>query len=153
MTDRTARQLATPSLVALLAIAPLVTGCGRGDHQVAQADSLSRDLQLAPLDTTAKINDQPVADTTTKPAAVDTPATPPVVKPTPTPVAPKPKPVSQPKPKPPASPPAPTRPSTLTAPAGRVITASVPDTISSRKNKPGETIAVGLAQRASAARS
>ena len=46
MVNRTALQL---TLVALLAS----TGCGRGDNaRVAQADSLNRDLQLAPLDTT-----------------------------------------------------------------------------------------------------
>ncbi|MBA3258758.1 MAG: hypothetical protein H0T68_04745, partial [Gemmatimonadales bacterium] len=36
-----------------------VAACGGGDRQeVATADSLSRDLQLAPVDTTAELNDQ-----------------------------------------------------------------------------------------------
>ncbi|HEX2636917.1 MAG TPA: hypothetical protein VHL81_07285, partial [Gemmatimonadales bacterium] len=38
--------------------------CGRGDRRdVASADSLNRDLQLAPVDTTATLNDRPGADT------------------------------------------------------------------------------------------
>jgi hypothetical protein len=141
MVNRTALQLALVALVAS-------TGCGRGDRsETAQADSLSRDLQLAPLDTTAKISDAPVADTTTKPVAVvDSVKKPTVVASTPAPVAPKPKPVSEPKPKSPAMPPAPTRPATFTAPAGRVIMATVPDTITSRHNKPGETIAATVTQ-------
>ena len=41
------------TLLAALALAALA-GCGGGDRQeVAAADSLSRDLQLAPVDTTA----------------------------------------------------------------------------------------------------
>ena len=41
-----------------------VAACGRGDkREVASADSLSRDLQLAPVDTTAALNDRPSADT------------------------------------------------------------------------------------------
>ena len=38
--------------------------CGRGEKRdVASADSLSRDLQLAPVDTSATLNDQPAPDT------------------------------------------------------------------------------------------
>ena len=38
--------------------------CARGEKRdVASADSLSRDLQLAPVDTTAALNDRPSADT------------------------------------------------------------------------------------------
>ncbi|MBA2458521.1 MAG: hypothetical protein H0V43_06145, partial [Gemmatimonadales bacterium] len=37
-----------------------VAACGGGDRQeVATADSLSRDLQLAPMDTTPELNDRP----------------------------------------------------------------------------------------------
>ena len=39
-----------------------VAACGRGDKRdVASADSLSRDLQLAPVDTSAALNDRPSA--------------------------------------------------------------------------------------------
>ncbi|MBA3497431.1 MAG: hypothetical protein H0T86_10020, partial [Gemmatimonadales bacterium] len=49
-------------LAALLLLA--VAACGGRDRQeMASADSLSRDLQLAPVDTTAELNDQPAADT------------------------------------------------------------------------------------------
>ena len=69
--------LATLTLVALAA-------CGRGDRSdVASADSLNRDLQLAPVDTSAVLNDQPSADTAT-PAPPATPAPAPASKPKPT---------------------------------------------------------------------
>ncbi len=59
--------------------------CGGGDRRdVATADSLSRDLQLAPVDTTAELNDQPAP-------AADTAPTP-APEPAPPPPAPKPKP-------------------------------------------------------------
>src|SRR5215207_1109390 len=68
----------TLAALTLLALA----GCGRGDKsEVASADSLNRDLQLAPVDTSAALNDQP-ADTVATPAPA----------PTPKPAAPKPKP-------------------------------------------------------------
>jgi len=52
--------LATLTLAALAA-------CGRGDRSdVASADSLNRDLQLAPVDTSATLNDRPSADTAIK---------------------------------------------------------------------------------------
>jgi hypothetical protein len=102
--------LATLTLIA-------VAACGRGDRQdVATADSLSRDLQLAPVDTTAVLNDQPApaADTAPTPAPVPEPA------PAPPPPAPKPKPKPKPAPKPAAPAPAPAAnaaPTTPEAPA------------------------------------
>ena len=40
-----------------------VAACGGGDKgDTATADSLSRDLQLAPVDTTAELNDRPTAE-------------------------------------------------------------------------------------------
>ena len=45
------------TMLAVFAALALV-GCGRGDkREVASADSLNRDLQLAPVDTTAPLND------------------------------------------------------------------------------------------------
>jgi hypothetical protein len=108
--------------------------CGRGDRQqAAAADSLNRDLQLAPTDTAApQLSDRP-ADTarTTEPA-------------NPAPAAPKPA-ASKPKPKPA---PARTAPSAETktpaAPAslaaGTAIDATLKDSISSRTNKVGDVI-------------
>jgi hypothetical protein len=58
----------TRTLLTVLAVAGLAA-CGGGDRQqVATADSLSRDLQLAPVDTSAPLNDQPAADTAPTPA-------------------------------------------------------------------------------------
>jgi hypothetical protein len=45
-------------LFAALTLATLAA-CGGDRRDVAAADSLSRDLQLAPVDTTAELNDQP----------------------------------------------------------------------------------------------
>ena len=52
-----------------------VAACGRGDKRdVASADSLSRDLQLAPVDTTAPLNDRPSADTARRGGTAPAPA-------------------------------------------------------------------------------
>lgn len=65
-------------ILALMAIAGMMA-CGRGEQrQTATADSLNRDLQLAPVDTTARLSDR--ADTA---AATPAPATPPAAAPTP----------------------------------------------------------------------
>ena len=46
-------------VLAALTLAALAA-CGRGDRSdVASADSLNRDLQLAPVDTSATLNDRP----------------------------------------------------------------------------------------------
>lgn len=113
MINRTALQL---TLVALVAS----SGCGRGDSaQMAKADSLNRDLQLAPADTTAKISDQPVAGTASK-----TPAPAPTPKPAP------------PKPAPPKAEPKPAEAATRTLAAGTRFEGEAKDTISSRHIKP-----------------
>ena len=42
----------------------VLLGCGgKGDQQQMAADSLKRDLQLAPADTTVALNDQPAQPT------------------------------------------------------------------------------------------
>ena len=51
----------TRTLIATLTIAALAA-CAPGDRdETAAADSLSRDLQLAPVDTSAELNDRPTA--------------------------------------------------------------------------------------------
>jgi hypothetical protein len=110
---------------------------------------LSRDLQLAPVDTTAVLNDQPApsADTAAAPAPAPEPA------PTPPPPAPKPKPKPKPAPKPAAPTPAPTSnaapttPAAPAAPAGPATLASgmsfavITDAeIRSNKNKVGDEV-------------
>jgi hypothetical protein len=110
--------------------------CGRGDKkEVASADSLSRDLQLAPVDTTATLNDRPSADTATPAAPAPAP------KPTP-----KPKPKSTPKPAPasePAATPSPAPAATPTArslAAGTSFSATTDAEVRSQKNKVGDQI-------------
>jgi len=122
--------------------------CGRGDRRdVASADSLNRDLQLAPVDTTAALNDRPAADT----AAAVAPSAP----------APAPKPAAKPAPKPAArpAPPAPTpapsaakpSPAPAAAPAsaalaaGTSFTATTDAEVRSNKNKVGDEVTASVA--------
>jgi hypothetical protein len=128
--------IATFTLAALAA-------CGRGDReQTATADSLNRDLQLAPVDTTAELNDRPTESTptsapaprtstrSTRPAASSPSTTPPPSASTP-----------------PASAPAPTAPSTASASlaAGTSLTAATTAEIRSNKNKVGDTVMAKIA--------
>jgi hypothetical protein len=129
----------TRTLLTALAVAGLAA-CGGGDRRdVATADSLSRDLQLAPVDTSAELNDQPAADTAPTP---ETPA----AAPAPAPAAPKPKPKpAAPKPAAPAPTPAaePTPPAPAPAPSlavGSTIAAVTDAEIRSRKNKVGDEV-------------
>ena len=127
--------------------------CGRGEKRdVASADSLSRDLQLAPVDTTAALNDRPSADTA---AAVPvTPAPAPAPKPAapkPKPAAPKPKPAPAPTPGASPVPTAATTPGPAPAPAARgldagaSISATTDAEIRSNKNKVGDEVTATLA--------
>jgi hypothetical protein len=115
------------TLLVTLALGALAACGGDKKENVAAADSLSRDLQLAPVDSTAPLSDQPAA----------APA------PEPTPPAPKPAP-PKPRPKPTPAPATPTPAAKPAAPAslasGTVISATMNDSISSRRNKAGETV-------------
>jgi hypothetical protein len=135
----------TKALLTMLALAGLAAcGGGRDREDLATADSLSRDLQLAPVDTSAELNDQPAPDTAAAPARAPAPA--PAA--TPKPAAPKPAPPKrnpQPAPAPAASPaptpaptPAPAAPPTLAA--GTSINAATDAEITSKTNKPGDEI-------------
>jgi hypothetical protein len=105
----------------------LVVGCGGGNRDSAAADSLSRDLQMLPVDSSATLADQPAVAVT--PAAEPAPAP-----------KPKPRPVSKPKPKPaPAPEPAPA-PVPLSLAAGTVMATTIDREISSKVNKTGESI-------------
>jgi hypothetical protein len=127
-------RLAALTLLALAA-------CGRGDKSdVASADSLNRDLQLAPVDTTAELNDQPGADTATVATATPAPAPKPAAKP-------------KPKPKPAAPAPAaeaPAAPAPAPAPsglaAGTTFSAATDAEIRSHKNKVGDQVTATVAQ-------
>jgi predicted component of type VI protein secretion system len=121
------------TLLATFAVAALAACGGDRNDNVAAADSLSRDLQLAPVDSGAPLNDQPAAQPASEPAATPAPA--------PKPAAAKPKPKPAPAPTPAATPapaPKPAAPASLAA--GTVIRATMDDSISSRRNKAGETV-------------
>ena len=129
----------------LIVLAALAVGaCGRGEPKqaMAGADSLQRDLQLAPVDTSKPLNDQP--------AAAPAPAPEPAPAPKPAASAPKPKP--KPKPAaaapPTAAAPAPApaaAPTPLVAAAGTKISATMNDSISTAKNKVGDVIKATVA--------
>ena len=107
-----------------------VAACGGGDRgDTATADSLSRDLQLAPVDTSAELNDRPTASA---PAAA--PRTPAPSRPAPA-AAP-----SQPRTSTPAPAPAP-----RALAAGTTLTASTNAEIRSHKNKVGDTVTATVA--------
>ncbi|HEX6106428.1 MAG TPA: hypothetical protein VFZ26_12655 [Gemmatimonadales bacterium] len=123
------------TLLAALALAALA-GCGGGDRQeVAAADSLSRDLQLAPVDTTAELNDEaaPVAEPE-PPAPPATPARKPAAKPRP-----------QPAPSRPAAEPAPAPAAAAALAAGTSFSAATDAEIRSNKNKVGDEITATVA--------
>src|SRR5882724_10873769 len=124
------RRMSRTMLAALTLLA--AAACGRGDKkEVASADSLSRDLQLAPVDTTATLNDRPSADTATPAAPAPAP------KPTPKP-APASKPAATPSPTPAATPTA------RSLAAGTSFSATTDAEIRSQKNKVGDQITATL---------
>lgn len=105
-----------------------VAACGGGDRgDMATADSLSRDLQLAPVDTSAELNDRA---TTESPAAG---------APAPRATSPATRPATRPAP---AKAPAPA-PRSLAA--GTTLTASTNAEIRSHKNKVGDTVTATIA--------
>jgi hypothetical protein len=129
--------------------------CGRGDRRdVASADSLNRDLQLAPVDTTATLNDRPSADTATMTPAPATPAPAPAARPAPKPAPrPAPKPAPTPAPKPSAPAPSAAQPAPTPAPAasasaslaaGTSFTATTDAEIRSNKNKVGDEVTASV---------
>jgi hypothetical protein len=118
------------SIIAALALAAVTACGGKGDQQQAAADSLSRDLQLAPAESTAALNDQPAAQPNPAPSTpAPKPSTP---KPKPTTPPPSPAPTPAPKPAAPA-------PKALSLDSGVVVTATADDSLHSRHNHEGET--------------
>lgn len=98
-----------------------VAACGGGDRSdQAAADSLSRDLQLAPMDTTAELNDRPTASATPQrtPAQASRPT---------------------------AQPAAPAAPAARSLAAGTTITATTTAEIRSHKNKVGDEVVATVA--------
>jgi hypothetical protein len=133
-------RLAALTLLALAA-------CGRGEKSdVASADSLNRDLQLAPVDTSATLNDQPGGDTAT--VATATPAPEPAAAPKPAPKPkPKPKPAAPaPAPAPAAAAPAAPAPAPSSLAAGTSFSAATDAEIRSNKNKVGDQVTATVAK-------
>lgn len=133
----------TRTLLTVLALAGLAA-CGGGERRdVATADSLSRDLQLAPVDTSAELNDQPAAEpapAAEEPAPAPAPAPKPAPKPKPKPAAPKPQPAVPAPAAAPAPAPAPAPAAASALAAGTAITATTDAEIRSRKNKVGDEV-------------
>jgi hypothetical protein len=102
--------------LAILAVT-LLAACGGEGRQSIAADSLSRDLQLAPADSSAELGDYAVAP----------PAKPVATKPKP---KPKPQPAPQPQP----------APAPLALASGTIIPTAVDQEINSRSNKKGEVV-------------
>ncbi len=119
----------TRSIATGLALFALVA-CGKGDAgKTAAADSLNRDLQLAPAESTMALNDTAMSST-----------------PAPTPAAPAPAPAPAPKPKPkPAAPAAPVV-TSVTIPAGSHVHLASNDSLHSRHDKPGKIITANVTQ-------
>ncbi len=133
------------TLLTMLALAGVAACGGGGERQdLATADSLSRDLQLAPVDTSADLNDQPAPDTAAEePAPAPAPAATPKPKPAaPKPAAPKPAPAPAAEPKP-APTPAPAAAPTLAA--GTAISATTDAEITSKTNKVGDEVTATVA--------
>ncbi len=141
-------------ILALMAIAGMVA-CGRGEQrQTATADSLNRDLQLAPVDTTARLSDR--ADTAAATPAASAPAaprhTPTAAKPTkparPAPSSKSPSasaPSSSAANEPPAAAPAPAAASRTLA-SGTTILAATTKEISTVNNKVGDEVEATVAK-------
>lgn len=117
----------------------LLVACGGKSGDQAAADSLRRDLELAPAESTTALNDQPTPQAEA-PAPEPAPA-PPAPAPKP---KPKSKPASQPAPAP-APAPAP-KPRTLTLDSGSVVTAEANDSLHSRRNKAGEAFRATISE-------
>jgi hypothetical protein len=132
------------TIIAALTMAA-IAACSRGDRSdTAAADSLNRDLQLAPVDTTAALNDRPsdTAASTSPRTATRTPSRP--VRPTPS---------GSSRPSTTASAPAPTTPAAPSEPAasaaslaaGTRLTATTTAEVRSNKNKVGDTVTATIA--------
>ena len=129
------------TMIAALTLAALAA-CGRGDReQATTADSLSRDLQLAPVDTTAELNDRPTASTSTPAPAPRTPT-----KPSrPATTSPSTPPATASRPTTPAPAPSTTTSSASSLAAGTSLTAATIAEIRSNKNKVGDTVMAKIA--------
>src|SRR5687768_861196 len=123
-------------MIAALTLAA-VAACGRGDRgDTAAADSLSRDLQLAPVDTSAELNDRPTASAPAPAGSNSSRPSRPVTSSRP----------ASPQPTTGASTPAPAAPvASRGLAAGTSLNASTTAEIRSHKNKVGDTVTATIA--------
>ena len=128
------------TMIAALTLAA-IAACGRGDRgDTAAADSLNRDLQLAPVDTTAELNDRPSDTAMATAPAAPAPRTPtrpirPAGSPKTSAAAPAPS--ASAKPAPAAAP--------ASLAAGTRLTAATTAEIRSNTNKVGDTVTATIA--------
>jgi hypothetical protein len=108
----------------------ILAGCGGDRGASLAADSLSRDLQRVPVDSSAELNDRSADLGSAKVVQASTPA---------------PKPVSKPKPKPRPAPPAPKPEAPASLLAGTTLATTIDREITSRTTKPGETVTATVA--------
>ena len=110
----------------------VLVACAKGDQAGKQsADSMARDLTLAPTESTVALRDVPAPAAQPQPA----PTTPPPSRPP----APKPRPT-------PAAPAAPAAPATRTAAAGTFFDLAVGDSLSSKFTKAGDHFAAAVVE-------
>ena len=121
-----------------------IAACGGGDRRdTAAADSLSRDLQLAPVDTTATLNDRPDTSSTAAPTSTPAPAARPAAKPSRPTTSPR---TTAPSPSASAPAPAPAAPAVSRGlAAGTALTASTTSEVRSNKNKVGDSVMATIA--------
>ena len=147
--------------VKLMAIAALVAvvGCGKngGGEGAGQDSTAGRDLSLAPVDSSAQLNDAaaPAESTTASPEApapAPTPAPPAATPATPKPKPPATKPPASSPPEPaavpastPAAPPAPPAPATRSVDAGATMALTASAEFSSKTHKVGQTVTATVA--------
>ncbi|MGE0443009.1 MAG: glycine zipper 2TM domain-containing protein [Gemmatimonadales bacterium] len=139
------RTLAAAALAGLLSL-----GCGRKDGASGGPDSLPRDLSLAPVDSSAVLNDMPApSDSNAAEAPAPEPAAPPAAttpRPRPSPASPpSPPPASEPsKPAEPANPPA-SGSRTHSVSAGTTMALTASAEFGTKTHKVGETVKATVA--------
>ena len=121
-------------MLAVLGVAALAACADGGRDDAAMADSLNRDLQMAPVDTTAVLGDRP-ADTAATPAPAPSASRPTTRPPASRPSTPA---ASTPEPAAPA-------PASRSLAAGTKVNATIDAEISSMTHKQGQTVAARAA--------
>lgn len=117
-------------MLALFGLAVLAGCADGGRDDAAMADSLNRDLQMAPVDTSVALNDRPADTSTAAPAAPSTPTRPRATTPRPTTPTTSPAPAATPR----------------SLASGTEVSATTTTEISSNTHKQGQTIVARAAR-------